>query len=324
MSHSDRATFAPYPEVSHEVTMSLQAPMIERLSANGVVLADPDKAGSPAISFDFEPAAPMDFLDWMLHDTVGLMTVCYQDRAHVSERYVVHDGTVLRVYSPPAHRPIRRPKTHRSMVLRAATIEPAVLFPGWWEVTSKHYPLPQILAGKFYSRRAYLEHHVIAAVAVLEAVYEQIGLPAERMDATVFRARSKWHRDHEENHAFKELLGEQLSNRQTLRIKMDKLGTYVGDELLNHAGVVRPEWITHVMAVRNKLAHSGSHVSGVGENAAIALEEADRETRAVLTLLLCRLVGASDAALRQAAFALHPRPFTIPRDRPGSDLIDYE
>jgi hypothetical protein len=318
----ETATFSPYGE-PYEVTMALQAPTIERLTANGVVVSDPSVAGVPAITYDFEPAAPMAFLDWMLHDTVGLLTFCYQARAHLTERYVMHAGIQLRVYARHTHRPIGRAKTPRSMVLSAETIDPGVLFPAWWAVTSRYYPLPQILAGRFYTRGAYLEHHLLAAVAALESVYDQLDLPADRMDRSVFKERRKWHLENEPDEQFHKVLTEQITNRQTLRMKMGILGEHIGDELMGVAAVTRSEWIQHVMAVRNNLAHSGSHVKGVGDDTATELEDVDRETRAVLTLLLCQLIGASESALRQAAFALHPRPFTIPLDRPGSDLIEY-
>ncbi|GLK17332.1 hypothetical protein BJ984_001733 [Herbiconiux flava] len=299
-----QAQVTPYGE-EYRVTIGIENPQVVRRQAAGYDSINQGSGDDAAITFDVVPAAPLAFHDHLAMDARNLLTFSYQAAAHITAQYATTgDGQPVRIYRQrPSRKSSRR--VHRSnMIITANTSDPVEIFSRWWAATKDYYPLPQILAGRFYTRFAFLEHHVISAISALEATYDRLGhLTSAPMDNDLFHARKQWHIDNEPDEEFRRLLIG-IGNRQSLRRKLKAIYRDLSEPLVKESGTDPKKWVEDVMEVRDLLAHTGSHVPGVSDSAESILARVDRDTRAVLALLLCRFLDMESATLSRAASVL--------------------
>jgi hypothetical protein len=302
------AVFVPYAEDDTELTIRVDEP--ETLHRNpdlNVPMIRDGSGHATRVVMITDPPTPLSFHNHLALDLSSLLSFCFQREAHLSSRVGRIDGQIVTVHRRVATKSsVVRPHGS-SMIVTCNRFDPALLFEAWWAACRDLYPLPQILAGRYSTRRAFLEHHVISATAALEATYGRLsGYPQVAMDEELFVERKEWHAAHEDNEEFGKLLSN-VANRMTLKAKLMGIKSYVGADLIATAGVRQRQWVSDVMMTRNRLAHSGSHVEGVTDGGRNLLLRVDRDTRAVLSLVLCKLLGAEPQALDAAASVLSQR-----------------
>lgn len=300
----DSANVSPYG-APFNVEISLLNPQIVRHRADGSGDAIMNRSGNESeIAFQSDPPASLAFHDHLAMDARNLLTFSFQAEAHITRQRAVSEGREVIIYRHRTSKLSRSQKSGRNMVVTALTSDAAKIFEAWWLVASDYYPLTQILAGRYYTSRAFLEHSVSAAIAALEATYDRLDhLPSNRMDPEVFADRQQWHLEHEEDEDFRALL-QGLGNRQSLRQKLKRISRDLSEPVVTAAGVDPKQWVMDVMSVRDQIAHTGSHVDGVQDEGEAILERVDRDTRAVLSLVLCRLLGLKGQALMRSASVL--------------------
>jgi len=300
----DSANVSPY-DAPFSVEISLLHPQIVRHRADGSGDAIMNGSGNDSeIAFRSDPPASLAFHDHLAMDARNLLTFSFQAEAHVTRQRAVSEGREVIIYRYRTSKLSRSQKSGHNMVVTALTSDVAKIFEAWWAVASDYYPLTQILAGRYYTSRAFLEHSVSAAVAALEATYDRLDhLPSNRMDPEAFADRRQWHLEHEEDEDFRALL-QGLGNRQSLRQKLKRISRDLSEPVVTAAGIGPKQWVIDVMDVRDQIAHTGSHVSGVQDEGEVILERVDRDTRAILSLVLCRLLGLEGEALMRSASVL--------------------
>jgi len=300
----DCANVSPY-DASFGVKISLLNPQIVRHRADGSGDAIMNGSGNDSeIAFHSDPPAPLAFHDHLAMDARNLLTFSFQAEAHITRQRAVSKGREVIIYRHRTSRLSRSQKSGHNMVVTALTSNVSKIFEAWWSVASDYYPLTQILAGRYYTSRAFLEHSVSAAVAALEATYDRLDhLPSNRMDPEAFVDRQQWHLEHEEDEDFRALL-RGLGNRQSLRQKLKRLSRDLSEPVVTASGVGPKQWVIDVMDVRDRIAHTGSHVNGVQDDGEEILERVDRDTRAILSLVLCRLLGLEGESLMRSASVL--------------------
>lgn len=316
----EAATFAPYGS-QHEVTVEVAQPqVVRRRASNGSLFIPQGSGDTAAIVINTAPAAPFAFHERLTMDARNCLTFAYQRPAHLVRQEASIDGRRVRIYR---HRSVQRDAHKHSgfqMLFTANDSNPSVVLAGWWRATTDLYPLPQILSGGYYAKLPFIESQVASAVAALESTYEHLDhLPRHRMDATVFAERQRWHLEHEDDDDFKRLL-DGLSNRPTLRQKLKAVGRDLSKPLLEQAAVDLRAWEQDVMHVRDRIAHTGSHVTAVGTGEQDVLARVDRDTRAVLSLVLCRAIGLNTEQLMRAGSVVSQ---TGPKVRGDSSPIDF-
>lgn len=302
------ARFVPYVDDDIEMTIRVDDPeTLHRRPDMDVAMIRDGSGDATRVVMVTNPPAPLAFYNHLALDLSNLLSFCFQRQAHLSGRSGRIGGKVVTIHRRVATKSsVVRPHGS-SMILTCNRFDPVLLFSAWWEACRHLYPLPQILAGRYSTRRAFLEHHVISATAALESAYERLSdYPQVAMNEELFLERQEWHAAHEDNEDFKKLLSN-LVNRVTLKTKLMGVKSYVGADLVANAGVRQRQWVSDVMATRNRLAHSGSHVEGVTDGGQELLSRVDQNTRAVLSLVLCKQLGADAAALDAAASVLSQR-----------------
>jgi len=238
-------------------------------------------------------------------DLRALITYCYQRAASYTEQTLSFEpGSMKMPYSYRQDHKRTQQRTHPSqLVLSLSELSPEILFPRWWAGISDLYPIPQILAGRHYTRQAYMEGHVLAAVASAEKLYACLGLPETRFDDSFFNPRKREHSQLEkerkktdasqEQQDFAALVSTGIKNEPTFDMKLRALVSHVGPDLLVAADIDAELWVKKVRQVRNKLAHEGSHVDGISDSdAADWLGRVDDSTRVVLSLAVRQWLGA--------------------------------
>ncbi|MBF4580378.1 HEPN domain-containing protein [Frigoribacterium sp. VKM Ac-2530] len=238
-------------------------------------------------------------------DLRALITYCYQRAASYTEQTLSFEpGSIKMPYSYHQDRKRTQQRTHHSqLALSPAELSPTTLLPRWWAGISDLYPIPQILAGRHYTRQAYMEGHVLAAVASAEKLYACLGLPEKRFDDSFFNPRKKEHSQLEkerkktdasqEQQDFAALVSTGIKNEPTFDMKLHALVAHVGPDLMVAADIDTELWVKKVREVRNKLAHEGSHVDGISDSdAADWLGRVDDSTRVLLSLAVRQWLGA--------------------------------
>jgi hypothetical protein len=198
-----------------------------------------------------------------------------------------------------------------SAVVRASDFDPATVWPRWWLAIDELFPLTQVLAMRFNSGGRIVESSVSAAIAAAERVQEVLGATKTRFEPQYLkrvRARLREEfvaREDEEYLAF--LLENSHTVRPTLETKLTELFNLLPKASTEALGISEAQWVAQTKRVRNKLAHSGSHVNRRGPELDSQLDEVDEQTRAVLTLILLNYLGVPDDRIRVAAEILHQR-----------------
>jgi len=230
------------------------------------------------------------------------------------------------------------PQLHGSrMALRPGQLSPELMFPRWWDATTELYPLTQILAGRHYTKRAYIEGHVLAAVAATERLYTQLKMPSTRFSKAFFDVRKRdiqsadADRDarHEEQADFTKFLSEVLKNQPTFDTKLRGIAAYANLDQIKAADIDVDLWVQKTKKVRNKLAHQGSHVDSLTrDDDQDWLGRVDDSTRVILALALRRWLGAEPLPLPQVRRVFRgrgtqhepePQPGTAREGNPGGE-----
>ena len=268
------------------------------------------------ISFTTTPAAPLELHRRLWFDLRSLVTYSTQQAAFMFDhRASTSEGQTVRIVeyrssAPPARR------THAgNLLLSPAQVDPAVLFPRWWEALDALYPVPQVLVGRHYVHRAQLEGHAMAAFAAAERLHVLLQLPTERFTRPFFKENVRALREYAkqlpetpESEDFHQYLREAFQNRRSFRTRLAALASAAGEAQLAAAGIDTETWLTAVSQARNVLAHTGSHVKERSDDGAELLRLADHGTRVVLALALRTQVAPRSLTPDQARKSLlNPR-----------------
>jgi len=195
---------------------------------------------------------------------------------------------------PPAQRGYI---SETELVIPGTEMPPEVTIDNWFRALSELYPVPQILAGKEFQRNSILESNVLSAIAALEKMHEHMGFAQERFpveDFELLRSRlvELVSKDEQQStlaipsREWRDFLERAIGNRRSLRSKLKDLVRRLGKETFSNLGITPDEWINNVVEIRNRIAHTGSHVSEPSDNEAVRLRKLEGQTRAVLKLLL--------------------------------------
>ena len=152
----DCANVSPY-DASFGVKISLLNPQIVRHRADGSGDAIMNGSGNDSeIAFHSDPPAPLAFHDHLAMDARNLLTFSFQAEAHITRQRAVSEGREVIVYRHRTSKLSRSQKSGHNMVVTALTSNVSKIFEAWWSVASDYYPLTQILAGRYYTSRAFL------------------------------------------------------------------------------------------------------------------------------------------------------------------------
>jgi ApeA N-terminal domain 1 len=264
------------------------------------------------VVFHTDPPAPARYHNLLLFDLQSLLTFSYQGGAPVlGEWFALKDMNdplpVLRHDSFNGHNPSR--KWPDRMVLSAEVGEPMQFLSAWWKAVDELFPTTQIIGAYHHGARGVLEGSVSSAIAAAERMHELLGATKTRFAPELLALRQKEIRakySGKEHSEFRQFIGESFrNNRLTLKTRLGELADLVTVERLRAMSINPDDWIEEVKAVRDKLAHTGSHVDRRDNDASNLLDRVNVQTRAIVSVLVIQWMGASEEALDRAASALH-------------------
>lgn len=299
----EEATLANVYDSGADARVTIEnAAVIER-SADGSESFRRFLGDDARIVFTFDKPQPLLMHQHLAFNARDLITFCYQRAAVLTTQTLSFEPASDEFsYTYRQDGKKQAARTHPTqMTLTPATLRPSVLFPKWWQATHELYPVPQILAGRYYTKRAYIEGHVLAAVASAEKLYTLLGMPSTRFEKDFFELRRREHSNMEKQRElktqaqkdFRAFLSEVLKNQPTFEMKLRALADRAGTDQLAAADIDVDLWVKKVKDVRNKLAHEGSHVDSLtGDDTEDWLGRVDNSTRVVLSLILRDWLGA--------------------------------
>lgn len=268
------------------------------------------------ISFETSPAAPLEFHRRLWFDLSSLVSFCTSRATHFFDyRILPEGGHECRLVEYRAGKPPFMRTPANQMVLAPRQLTPTVLFPAWWDALDSFYPVPQILAGRHMTRRAFVEGHTMAALGAAERMHSHLKMGKRRFPDAFFDARKERIREAiaemprtRESDDYDTFVTEVLQNARPFVVKMRELAERAGRDQLLAADFDPDLWLEGVKTARNRLAHTGSHVSGRGGEQSDLLYQVDQGTRVVLSLLLREQLTGSPMSPGQARLSLaHPR-----------------
>lgn len=284
------------------------------------------------VSFTFDTPQLLSTHQRLAFNLRDLLTFSYgRSATPLGQTLSVDPNSADLTYSYRQDRKKHETQLHGSeMVLRPGQLSPETMFPRWWDATTELYPLTQILAGRHYTKRAYIEGHVLAAVAATERLYTQLEMPSTRFTKAFFNERKRdiqaadADRDtgHEEQADFTKFLSDVLKNQPTFDTKLRAIAAYANLDQIQVADIDVDLWVQKTKKVRNKLAHQGSHVDSLtGDDDQDWLGRVDDSTRVILALALRRWLGAEPLPLSQVRRVFRGRGTQHePEPQPGTAL----
>lgn len=297
--------------ITYEVSAQVENPRQLEISDSGSGQHFPYLAGENVrMTFECSPSAPAEVHDMLLLDFQRLLSfaiveiipvekewLAVSDRAEmlpVIRRDAVHD---VKKYAAANH-------FSSNILVTLQDVEPAVLFPRWWKAVRDLYPATEIISSYNQGTRGVLESSTSSAIALAERLQEVIAPHAKRYENSVYRGmQAKIEEKFKDDPEFSALLKSALGNRLTLRDKLNVLTEAVTPERFRLMNIDSSAWVQDVRDVRDLLAHTGSHVKGRASGSAVQLTRVNQETRAVISLLILKLMSLEDEVLDKAAEA---------------------
>lgn len=293
----------------YEVSARVENPRQLEVSDSGSNQYFPYHAGENVRTvFECRPPAPAQVHDMLLLDFQRLLSFATVEIIPVEKEWLaVSDRSeMLPVIRRDAVHDVRKYAVGNlfsfNMLVTLQDVEPAVLFPSWWKAVRDLYPATEIISSYNQGTRGVLESSTSSAIALAERLQEAIAPRAERYENGIYREmQAKIKERFKDDPEFSALLKNSLGNRLTLRDKLNVLTEAMTPERFRLMNIDSSAWVQDVRNVRDLLAHTGSHVKGRTSGSAVKLTRVNQETRAVISLLILKLMGLEDEVLDKAA-----------------------
>lgn len=263
------------------------------------------------VVFECIPAAPARFHELLLFDLQSLLTFSFQRGAPVEAEWLATNmtGRWLSLLHRDSFNGGETRKLHpNQMVLTASTLGTDVLFPAWWRIVDDLFPAPQVVTAYHHGSRGVLESSVSSAIAVVEHLHGLVGETQTRFPVGFLATKDKELKKvypGPENAEFRAFLHESLRNdRPTLTTRLNEVVGQVTVDRLKLIGIDGLRWIEGVKDMRDKLAHTASHVDRRHRDASDKLDRVNAETRAIIVMLILEQLLVSAEALDDAARVL--------------------
>jgi hypothetical protein len=263
------------------------------------------------VVFECTPPAPAGFHNLLLFDLQALLTFSYQSGAPVKGEWLAISDpcSPLSVLKRDSFNGRKVNQLDPSqMIVSASKMDPADLFPSWWRAVHDLYPAPQVITIYNHGSRGILEGSTSSAIAAAEHLHGLVGatktrFPGGFLAAKAAELKSKY--PGADNAEFRQFLREALkNNRPTLTTRLKELAATVTTDRMALLGIDEKDWMGGVKAVRDKLAHTSSHVGRRNDGSSVQLEQVNIQTRAIITMLILKQLSLSELALDEAAEAL--------------------
>jgi hypothetical protein len=203
---------------------------------------------------------------------------------------------------------ITRHRDATQMILSAGHAAPATIFAAWWKLVDELFPATQVIVMYHHGSRGVLEGSTTSAIAAAEHLHGLLGHTKTRFPDGFLESRLAPLLavfPGTENGGFRQFLREAMkNNRPTLHTRLTELVSLVTPARMELAGFSDEAWIAGVKAVRDKLAHTGSHIDRRDGASSRLLDHVNLQTRAVVALLVLRQMDLSDQVLDRSAKVL--------------------
>jgi len=314
-SQHPQAVMENFDNSGVKVTISIENPQrLEEEEGYPYPVISAHSGQEVEVRFACDPPASAKLHDLLHFDMQAFMTVIFQTSAQtLVESFTLEDGvhTLGVACAHPSEKENPAKASAHSAVVLAANFDPSVVWPRWWLAIDALFPLTQILAMRFNSGGRIVEGSTSAAIAAAERVHEVLGSTHSRFTTKYLKGARKRLRASfaasEDSDYLAYLLENSHTVRPTLETKLTELFALLSAESAEALGFTEEQWIVPTKAVRNKLAHSGSHVKRRGPDLDSQLDEVDEQTRAILTLVLLGYLDVPDDQIVVAAATLHNR-----------------
>ena len=295
--------------ISYEISARVENPRQLEISESGSNQYFPYLAGENVrMTFECSPSAPAAVHDMLLLDFQRLLSFASAEIIPVEKEWLaVSDRTeMLPVIRRDAVHDVKKYAVGNlfsfNMLVTLQDVEPAVLFPRWWKAVRDLYPATEIISSYNQGTRGVLESSASSAIALAERLQEAIAPRATRFEKGVYREmQAKIKERFKDDSEFSALLKSSLGNRLTLRDKLNVLTEAVTPERFMLMNIDSSAWVQDVRNIRDLLAHTGSHVNSRTSGSVVQLTRVNQETRAVISLLILKLMGLEDEVLDKAA-----------------------
>lgn len=266
------------------------------------------------ITFQCSPPAPLEVHDELLRDFRGLLAFACIDIIPIEGQWLGLSERIdmYSVVRRDSLRDFRKYATGNifnfNMLVTLDQVPPEILLPRWWKAAGDLYPATEIISSYNLGIRGVLESSTSSAIALAERLQEAIAPGAKRYERAAYREmQAKIMDGFSDDIEFAALLKGLLNNRLTLQGKLDLLAEAVSPERFTMMGIDSVMWMKDVRAVRDLLAHTGSHVKGRSSGAATKLIRVNYETRAIVSILILKLMDLEENVLNRAAESIGTR-----------------
>lgn len=311
------ATLHPYRDLfdtQHSVSVQLEYPgrveITERFPHGAMVNHQDENA---RVVFHVSPPAPALFHELLVNDFQALLTFCFQSGAPLRGEWIGSDADTL---TPLHRRDSFRDRSVRhlgdfQMILTPDQLQFGEIVENWWKLLDDAFPAPQVLTSYLHAARGLLEQSTASVLAATENIHTLIGATQNRFAPETITQNKRVIKEAlpgASNASFRAFVGEKLQeNRPTLETRLHELVEIVTIRRFDMLSIDASEWVARFKAVRNKLAHTGAHVSRRGDSSA-ELELVNSQTRPILALLLLSRMGSSNDTMDRAALTLGSFP----------------
>lgn len=295
-------------EIVYQITARIENPRQLESSEKGEDVYFPYSSEDVRITFECSPPAPLKIHDELLLEFQRLLAFVCVDIIPVENEWlgVSSRSVMYPVMRRDSVRDLRKYATadifNSNMLVTLHQVAPEILLPRWWKAVKNLYPATEIISTYNQGTRGVLESSTSSAIALAERLQEVIDPKAQRYERSKYREiQAKISEKFDDDLELAALLKSLLNNRLTLRGKLEILANTVTPERLSLMGIESSAWIKDVRDVRDHLAHTGSHVKGRSSGAATKLVRVNQETRAIVSILILKLMELDDQVLDQAA-----------------------
>lgn len=295
-------------ETVYQIIARIEDPRQLEQSENGGGAYFPYSSEDVRVTFECSPPAPVEIHDELLLEFQRLLAFVCVDIIPVESGWlgVSNRSAMYSVMRRDSVRDVRKYATadifNFNMLVTLHRVAPEILLPRWWKAVKDLYPATEIITSYNQGTRGVLESSTSSAIALAERLQEVLAPNAERYERSKYREmQAKIREKFSDDAELAGLLKDLLNNRLTLRGKLETLSNAVTPERLSLMGIESSAWIKDVRDVRNQLAHTGSHVKGRSSGAAMKLMRVNQETRAIVSILILKLMELDDQVLDQAA-----------------------
>lgn len=296
-------------ETIYQITARINNPrQLEQSERRGGSYFPSSSGDDVRVTFECTPPAPVEVHNELMMDFQRLLAfVCIDIIPVENEWLAVSSRSVM-------HSVMRRDSVHDvkkyatadifnfNILVTLHQVPPEILLPRWWKAIKELYPATEIISTYNQGIRGVLESSTASVIALGERLQEVIDPNAKRYELSRYREiQAKISEKFSDDAELAGMLKSLLSNRLTLRGKLEILSNAVTPERFSLMGIESSAWIRDVRDVRDHIAHTGSHVKGRSSDAATKLMRVNLETRAIVSILILKLMELDDQVLDQAA-----------------------